>query len=170
MLFEEYGALRTHAEYQLNEAELRRVFDRAYTGHAGKGRLVVQSVLMAVVGIISLIDFIAVQPRRGFSLFVAIAALVVGVAQWLVMPLFRRSSVKQQLAEDATVHLSIFEKGIGFGEGDRLMVFPFDKYRLIADDDLLILQMDHEFVGIPQRVISEDDRLFLVEWVAPFQE
>lgn len=164
-----YGKLRTSAAYQLTEAELSRVFDRAYAGHAGKLRLIVQSLLMAVVGILSLIDFIAITPHRGMSLFIAIAALVVGVAQWLVMPFFRRSSVKQQLEEHATIHLSIYEKGIGFGEGERRMMFAFDSCHLIEDPDILILKVNQEFVGIPNRVLSEDDRLFLTEWLPKWE-
>lgn len=166
---EEYGKRRFSAAYVLNKEELGTIFEKAYTGHASKPRLIIQSVVMAVVGIISLVDYIAVQPRRGMSLFIAIAALVVGVAQWLIMPAFRWSSVRQQLAENTTIHLSVYEKGIGFGQGERMLIFPFDKCQLITEKDLLIVVVNHEFVGIPNRIISDDDRVFLMEWIPPFE-
>lgn len=160
---EEYGAQRESVAYQLDEAALTDVFNHAYAKQFSRTRLIVQSILMAVVGVVSLIDFIAIKPHRGMSLFIAIAALVVGVAQWLVTPLFRRSSVKQQLAENETIRLSVFEQGLGFGEGEWMRFVPFDRCRLIEEKDLLIVQIDHEFVGIPTRVIREDTGRFLID-------
>ena len=156
-----FGSERTTVSYVLEKEELNRVFNRAYTRHAGIPRLVVQSVLMAVVGGISLVDFIAIKPHRGMSLFIAAAALVLGIAQWLVMPLFRWSAVRQQLKDGTSVHLALYEKGLGFGEGARQMIIPFDKCRLYEEPGLLIVQVHQEFVGIPDRVLSEDDRLIL---------
>lgn len=157
------GAARATASYVLEKEELSRVFDRAYARHAGKTRLIIQSVLMAVIGGFSLVDFIAITPRRSMSLFIAIAALVVGVAQWLVMPLFRRSAVNQQLKDKTCIHLSVYEKGLGFGEGERQMIVPFENCRLLTAPEMLIVQVHQEFVGIPYRVLSEDDRLILQE-------
>lgn len=158
-----FGSKRATVSYVLQKEELSCVFDRAYTRHAGKSRLIIQSVLMAVVGGISLVDFIAIKPHRGMSLFIAVAALVVGIAQWLVMPLFRWSAVRRQLKDGTGIHLTVYEKGLGFGEGARQMIIPFDKCRLYEEPGLLIVQVHQEFVGIPDRVLDEDDRLVLRE-------
>ncbi|MGI6264920.1 MAG: hypothetical protein ACOYJY_05605 [Acutalibacteraceae bacterium] len=166
---ETFGEKRFEAAYQLNKDELSRVFDKAYARHASKARLIVQTVLMAAVAVISLIDYITVQPRRTMSLVIAVAAAVVGVAQWVIMPLFRRSSVKQQLAENETIHLAIYENGIGFGEGARQMIFDYENCRLIALDGMLIVRIHQEYIGVPDRVIGDDRRLLLSEKIPPVQ-
>lgn len=163
MADEMYGALRERVAYQLDEATLTTVFNHANTSSLSRPRLIVQSVLMAVVGVISLIDFIAFEPHRGLSLFIAIAAAVVGVGQWFIMPFFRRSAVKQQLADNETIRLSVFDKGLGFGEAERMMFYPFDRCRLIREPELMIVQIDREFVGIPHREISEETQCFLAD-------
>lgn len=152
--------------YQLDKAELTQVFDQADTGRMSKRRLMVQSVLMAVVGGTSLYDYVTIQPRRSMSLFLAVAALAVGVAQWVVPALFRRSAVNRQLAENATVHLALFDKALGFGQGDGQMVFSFEECRVIPVDGMLIVRIGQEFVGIPDRVIGEDNRRLLTEQIS----
>lgn len=165
-----FGTPRFSAAYQLNKDEMIRVFDHAYAGHAGRTRLILQSIALAVVGGISLIDFITIQPRRGMSLFLAVISLVVGVAQWIVMPLFRRAEVNRQLAENPTIRLALYEDGIAFGEGDGQMLFAFENCGVIAIEDMLILRVGREFVGLPDRVIGEDNRLLLTEQIPPVKK
>ncbi len=161
-----FGEPKFSAAYQLNKEEITRVFNHAYSG-AGTLRLVIQSVLLAVVGSFCLYDYLTAAVKNGLSLFVAIAAVVIGVGQWLVMPLFRRSAVKQQVEEVPTIHLSLYDEQIGFGEGERELVFHYDSCSLLATEELLILGVNREFVGIPTRVIGEDHRLFLIEKIPP---
>lgn len=163
MLESVLGTPQFSVEYQLNKTELEQVFDNANAGHAGKPRLIIQSVLLAVVGGASLYDYIALQPHRGMSLFVAIAALVIGVGQWLVMPMFRHSAVKEQLRDAATIRFSLYEDGVGFGSGENEMRFAFDNCGHIALADMVIVRVGREFVGIPHRVIPDDVRLILTE-------
>lgn len=165
-----FGTPRFEGAYQLDKDELSRVFDHAYTGHVSKLRLILQSVALAVVGGASLYDYITIQPRRGLSLFIAIAALVVGVAQWMVMPLFRRSSVNQQLAENPTIHLALFEDALGFGQGENQLVFTYENCGIIPVEGMLILRVGQEFVGLPDRVIGEDNRLLLIEKIPPVRK
>ena len=164
------GTPQFTASYQLDKQELKRVFDHAFTGHASRLRLIVQSVLLGLVGAASLYDFIALEPHRGMSLFIAIASLIIGVGQWLVMPLFRHNAIKDQVADAATIRFSLYEDGVGFGSGDSEMRFGFENCGHIALDDMVILRVGRDFVGVPNRVISDDIRLILTENIPPVSE
>ncbi len=147
----------------LRRAELRR---------AGKGRLIVQTVLLLAVAAWAMIAFFADAVKQPMSLVIGIVALVLIPVMWFV-PELQMKSMARQMAENGTVmHLWVFEDGVDFGDRQPDgAYYAFSRFfcDFPKEDTLQTLVwrfQNDDVVVVPRRALSEEQWQLLCEKTA----
>lgn len=126
---------------------------------AGKTRLIVQSVILAVVAIWCVAP-VFFGGTGDYTL--AGVAVAVALCMWLVPPLKMKSDAKNAAAADITVRVKVFADGVQFGENEP---FAFEALTGYVSADQLTLSIETDCIPLPFRAMSEECRLFLLETI-----
>ncbi len=128
---------------------------------AGKGRLLVQTIVLAVVGVTALVAFFLDGMREPMSAVIAAAATVLIPVMWLVPDARMRSMAKTAAEEGAAVHLWVFEDGLNFGEQVTAAYYAFNGVYWTMPTEktqqtLVLRTKSDEVVVIPKRELTDD--------------
>lgn len=147
--------------YQLNEQEHYQAMQLTLR-RASKGRLIFQAALLAVLAAFCLADFImAPAPKPAIRLVIAITAIVLIPAQWLLPNWQFRRVARETAARGATLHLSIQPDAIRVEQGEQAVHVPHaeweQKLSVYPKQQLAVLQIDQEqWIAIPRRVLPPE--------------
>lgn len=135
--------------YTLTEPELYAALRS--TRRAGTVRLVVQTVLLAVLSAAFCADF--ALKTQGGSLFIGIVLAVLAVGQWLFPALAFRREAKRLAAEARPICLQVSEQSLTVGDVTQKLS---ECDLVMADDTLLLWRVDRtQSVAIPRRAVSD---------------
>lgn len=89
---------------------------RAPLRRASKGRLIGQTVALAFVFVWCMVAFIMDDAHEVSSLFIALAALALGVVMWFAPQWQTKQIIRDTVENGKPLHLWVFENGVDFGE------------------------------------------------------
>ena len=143
------------------EEEWLEGLHRSGLRRAGKGRLIVQTVAMVIVGAVALAAFFLDGMKEPMSAIIAAAAFLVIPVMWLVPEQRMRSMAKTAAEEGSTVHLWLFEDGFDFGEEVTAAYYAFDAVHYAFPTDttlptLVLRTKSDEVVVIPKRELTDE--------------
>ena len=125
------------------------------TRRAGKGRLWVQTAILLLVFVYSIVPYIYSENHESSSLFIAVVSIAVIIAMWLVPEWQYRMEAKRKTAEGANLSLTVYEDKLVFVGENPVTIKPHG-CKIKITDDLLILTIGSELIGIPRRLTDED--------------
>ncbi len=132
---------------------------------AGPVRIGVQTGLLGLIALYCLIGFFTGGMKNGQSLFVGIAAIVVGIILLFVPAWRMRHDAQQISAAKKTIRIYLFEDGFAFGTPEE--VIAFRECRPSVFDDMMLLQFSGDSVlPIPRRVATQEEWQMLLEKTA----
>jgi len=151
------------------EEELLDGWQRARLRRASKGRLIVQSVLLAAVTVWSLVAYFGSGLEETASLLIGVAALLLIPVMWFVPAWQMKQTVKELAHSDTKPHLWVFEDGLDFGETEPEHAY-FDFASVLAfapktEADLQTLVWrfrNDEVVVVPRRLLTEEQWAYLL--------
>ena len=154
---------RIQLEIRLTKPEIETCL-RATTFRRSKLRTGIETGILVLVflysGIAYVMDTLAGQGGTGETLLVSFGALVVLGILWL-LPLFELKREAASLAQsDSVIRLCVEDEGFVF-EGKQSVRVPFASCRAQIMNDLFILEIGREIVGIPFHMLGTEDVLFL---------
>ena len=138
----------------LRRAELRR---------AGKGRLIVQTVLLLAIAAWAMIAFFADEVKQPMSLVIGIVALVLIPVMWFV-PEMQMTMIARKMSESGmALHLWVFEDGVDFGNDPPANAY-YEFSRFFCDrpeedgamQTLVWRFQNDDVVVVPRRVLSDE--------------
>lgn len=145
----EYTVVPTAAEWQqgLLLTRVRR---------SSKGADIAKTGILGLMLLYCWIPFFLDGCREWQSFFVGLAALLLGVALWVVPQLSTRRDAKEIAAAGQTIHLTVTDEGLGFGQDESYTLLPFGEIDAQFTPTLLALT----FVGgqmavLPKRCVDE---------------
>lgn len=127
---------------------------------AGRGRLVVQSVLLGLMAVYCFGGYFLSGGQSITSLMIGVAALIVLAALLLLPPLILRRSAEKEAAQEKCLRLRADEQALYFGEEPER--YPYTECHAEAVENLLLLRFQGGvLVGIPRRLTGEEGFAFL---------
>ena len=142
-------------DIRMTEEEIRRCLE-AGVRRAGKGRVIAETVVLLVLTVYCIVAYFLDESRQLSSLLLALIALAVVAALWIVPPVRFRSLARREAEEGKTVRLILDGDTLRFGAGETPVEVPASRCRPIWRDELLVLEISGELVGVPRRVTGED--------------
>lgn len=144
----------------LKELEIRLTEDEIYTClkktfHRNEKTVWVESVVLLLVLIYSMVGFLTDAGHAFSSLGVAVAALAILAVIWLVPLWHCRFTARRVKEEGPVMKMKIYDDCLAIGEGNGRTV-GFQECQPILCGDLLILSIGAQAVGIPRRLAGED--------------
>lgn len=116
-----------------------------------------QTVLLLLVVFNCIFSFLTDDKKTFSTLGIAVAALIVVAIIWLVPPLHNRYIAKQEMQSDSSeLKLKVYEDTLVFGN-ETSTSFGFTECRPILCDKLIVLSIGTQVVGIPRRLLSEEE-------------
>ena len=153
------------------EAEWLDGLKRAGLRRAGKGRLIVQTVALAIAAVMSLISFFYDGMKEAMSAVIAAVALGLIPVMWFV-PQWRMRSTARKAADDhMAAHVWLFEDGLDVSDHEpEKAYFRFADIHvsLPTDDtlDTIVLRFKtDDVVVIPHRALSDEQWAMLTDVV-----
>lgn len=147
---------------QLTEEELRQSLKRADRRRAGPARLWVQTILLALLAAYCIAAFFLSGAVSYGSLGIGLAAVVLGVAMWVVPDLHGRYIAHIEFTKNKCMRVRLYEEEIGFGDDDVFESVAYDACFAQTYDDMILLHFQGGYmVMLPRRVFSEDRWLWL---------
>ncbi len=142
-------------EFVLTEEEWRRAL-RFSLRKAGPVRLAVQAVILAVVGVYSLVSFFMGNRRDGYLLLIGISSLVLIILQWIVPDRMFRREAKERVAEAKPLRLWFSEAGIAAGGDPEQPPETTDPVygQVAVHGDIAIWSIGRQYVPVPKRVLT----------------
>jgi len=143
-------------EYSLTREEIHRVL-LSTARRPGKIRMWVQTALLSLVAVAGIISFFAFEPHENRSLVMAAIAMIVLVIM-RVLPgwyfWYEAGNIEKSLS---STKLTIFPERVMFdGEVPRSLSVGECTLAKSEFDDLLVLCIGSESVGVPRRVMTVD--------------
>lgn len=135
---------------------------------AGKGRLIVQTVAMVIVGVMSVAAYFLDGMKEPMCAVIAAAAFIMIPVMWLVPEYWLRSMAKTAAAESSTVHLWVFENGLDFGEEVTAAYYTFEAVHWGVPNEntlqtLVLRTKSDDVVVIPKRELTEEQWDVLIQ-------
>lgn len=144
----------------LHRAQLRR---------ASKGRLIAQTIALALVGAWSSTAFILGGMKEAASLFITLAAVVLIPVMWFVPEMQIRSIAQDMVEEGKAVRLWVFEDGVDFGEEQPdYAYYPYHTFSCYhpkeGERQTLVMRFaNDDIVIVPKALLTEEQWDLLCE-------
>lgn len=132
---------------------------RAGSGRtASRGRLWAQTAILALLAVYCVAAFFISGMEVYATLFIGLAAVALGVVMWVVPEARNRRIASREAEQNKTLHVRVYEDAFGFGDGESFERLAFEDCRAQRYEEMLLLRFQGGFlVGIPRRLLSEDD-------------
>ena len=152
-------------EYKLSRAETGTLLKET-AGRPGKVRMLVQSGLLVLVSVTGFVSWLLSDAADSMSLTIGVISLVVLAAMWLVPLLYFWIEAGNIESSMPLVNLTIYHDRIVFG-GSLLREVVTEECELLKRDDMLIITVGRESVGLPRRVVTEEQWKSLTGLIDP---
>lgn len=144
----------------LKDIEIRLTEEEVYTClkktfHRSEKASWVESVILLFVFIYSVVGYITDANHAFSSLGIAIAALLILAAIWLVPVWHSRYTAKKVMENEPAMKLKIYDDRLVFGDENSVTI-GYNDYQPILCGDLIILAFGAQTIGIPRRLTGED--------------
>lgn len=144
----------------LKDIDVRLTEDEIYTClkktfHRSEKTSWVESAVLLIVFVYSLIGFITDANHAFSSIGVAISALLILAALWLVPIWHSRNSAKKLMENEPVMKLKIYEDRLVFGDENSVTI-GYNEYQPVLCGNLIILSIGTQMIGIPRRLTGED--------------
>jgi len=143
-------------EYSLTRDEIRRVLVST-ARRPGKVRMRIQTVLLLLVAVFGIISFFVFEPHEKRSLVTSIIAVIV-LAVMRLLPgwyfWYEAGNIEKSLS---STKLTVYPERVVF-DGEVPRSLPVEKCVLVKSefDDLMVLSIGSESVGMPRRVMTAE--------------
>ena len=140
---------------------------RARLRKASGTRLVVQTVVLALVCAWSLIAFFGEGMKTPMSLVTGIAALLLIPVMWFVPRLQMQAVAESMVQNGEYPTMWVFEDGVDFGNKQpEAAYYRFGSFFCDTGERSLVFRFPNdEVIVVPRRLLSEEDFQFLCEKV-----
>lgn len=154
--------LKFHVRLTPTKDEITDALSRARIRRAGTGRLVAQSIALALVAAWSLVAFFGAGMTEPMSAVIGVAALVLIPVMWLV-PRWQMNSLAQSMADSGAAPMMwVFEDGIDFGEEQPdYAYYPYHTFFVSLPNDntkdTMVMKFPNDDVVVVSKAILTDD-------------
>ena len=139
---------RWRADIQLTADEARRCWE---SGANRPWKRIVYTVLIGLL-LANNVYLLIVGPVQATAIVVSVLLFAAGAVLWLQPWWLRRQAIRSATVNTLTV--AAYDTYAAFGREDPLYV-PWSQCRAILTDDLLVLHIDDQRVGIPRRALDD---------------
>ena len=143
--------------------------ERAALRRAGKGRLIAQTVALALVAAWSLAAFFGTGMQETMSALIGVEALVLIPVMWLV-PRWQMNSLAQTMADNgAAPQMWVFEDGVDFGEEQPdYAYYPYHTFFVAMPNEktkqtLVFKFPNDDIIVVPKALLTDEQWLFLTD-------
>ncbi len=155
--------------YTCTQEEWFLCIKRGDPRRAGPVRIGVQTGLLGLIALYCLIGFFTGGMQNGQSLFVGLAAIVVGIVMLFVPPLRMRHEAQRVYETKKQLQVYLYEDGLAFGTPEEIV--SFRECRPVFYEDMLLLQFEGgALLPVPKRVATEEEWRLLNEKIAAVRQ
>lgn len=157
--------------FTLTEPELLLAFQRTHSrykpGKNGRvtvrGKTIVQSMILALVGLYAIIPFFLSEEKQGAALFIGVSAFALAAAVWIVLWWQLHRDAREEAAQAAPRQVVLHENGLSFGTDEDATVFPYDCCHAEKYEDMLLFRFDAgQLFCLPKRALDDAYWAFLM--------
>ncbi len=142
---------------------------RAGLRRAGKGRLIVQTVALAVAAVMALVSFFWDGMKEPMSAVIAAVALGLIPVMWFVPQWRMRSTARMAAEEQMTAHVWLFDDGVDVTDREpEKAYFRFADIRVALPteetlDTIVLRFKTDDVVVIPHRALTDEQWTMLTQ-------
>ena len=163
--------LKFHVRLTPTKEEIADGIRRAALRRAGTGRLIAQTIALALVAAWSLVAYFGGGRQEAMSAMIGVAALVLIPVMWLV-PRWQANTLAQSMADSgAAPQMWVFEDGIDFGEEQpEYAYYPYRTFFVSlptdATEQTMVMKFPNDdIIVVPQALLTAEQWAFLVDKV-----
>lgn len=143
---------------------------RAQPRRAGQLRLIIQTVVLLLVAVWSLVAFFGDGMTDTVSAVIGVAALVLIPVMWYAPGWYIRKTIKDAEEQGVYPRLWVFDDGIDFGEAPPAgAYYPFGSFRLLLPQEqdtcqtIVMVFENNEIVVVVKALLTDEQWEFLVK-------
>ena len=159
--------LKFHVRLTPTKEEISDGIKRAALRRAGAGRLIAQTIALALCAAWSLVAFFGDGMREPMSAVIGVAALILIPVMWLV-PRWQANSLAQSMADSgAAPQMWVFEDGIDFGEEQPdYAYYPYRTFFVSlpteSSEQTMVMKFPNDdVIVVPKSALSDEEWEFL---------